>query len=166
MPAWTIIPDDSLVVPGQKVRVTVRLTTRERIRSVPTDRMAITSGVGEHTVGEMRRKGKEWAAEYSVLVSPAARLTYPRATHLYAALGSSQSLEAHAHWGLKGSATSLSQNLDLEIAPPHLITIDPPAMWVSPQTIEKGIKFKYSIRNMQSHPKCRSVKRLALPKDG
>jgi LmbE family N-acetylglucosaminyl deacetylase len=145
-------PADSLVVPRQKIHVTLRLSTGQRVADAPRVEWQLPNGWTSEVSEEPVRSGKEWKVQYDIRVGEHARFTFPRATYLYAPLGTEQSLEATVHWSMATRSYAVSRRVELEIAPPHIITVDPSGMWTSPQGLEKGVEFSYAIRNMQPHP--------------
>jgi LmbE family N-acetylglucosaminyl deacetylase len=150
----TPVSSDSVLVPGQRVRVTIRPTALRGHITVKEVRWELPGGWSVQPEGN---NDGEAARTFTLTVSERPRLSFPRAEHLYRSIEDGSARIAHIVYGLKGWTLTLDIPCTADVAAPHLLNANPDVVWAQPEDAVRGLSFTARVTNMFPHKSAGTV---------
>jgi LmbE family N-acetylglucosaminyl deacetylase len=141
-------PTDPLVTPGQRTRCTVRWNAD--LAGVSVDSIALDLPPGWSWSATPRVRGRD-EQEFSLVVGDSAVPTRPEVTAQYRPLESRTGASVHVAYRWNGHHLKAEEALAVEVAPPLVVSADPPVVRISPSHPPGVLHFTVTVQNHMPH---------------
>jgi LmbE family N-acetylglucosaminyl deacetylase len=154
--------EDSVLVPGELISLHVVVHSDSSAIDDVHSRLTLPDAwaVRESSMNAAATSPGTFSMEYRVAMGGDVRYTMPKPPFLYVPIDLDQSITVSVAYRANDVPLSLTRTVQIEVAPPQALSVQPPVVWLSPSSASDGASYVIEVKNFVAGPASGSVRTL------
>jgi LmbE family N-acetylglucosaminyl deacetylase len=157
-----IMLQDTVLVPGEVVSLSLEMHANASDVGDVHCQVALPGGwtVRDSLVMEPAAPSGAFSAKYQIAMGSNVQYTVPKPPFLYVPINLDQSITLAVAYRVKGIPLSLTRTVQIDVAPPQTLQVEPPVVWLPSPKESDGVVFHIRVENFLQGPGSGSVHAL------